>query len=67
MGSNQPRKEDVMSNQMIWSPQELNETRDCVAPRVPVGWSSTDLTDEELQECYRLMAQDYEQMGDPYA
>lgn len=33
--------------------------------KAPRGWSSTDLTDEELAESYRLMGIDYEQ-GDPY-
>ena len=53
-------------SQEIWSAQEVIESLDCLAPRVPAGWASTELTDEELRECYRLMAQDYEQLGDPY-
>jgi hypothetical protein len=64
MGSNQSRKEDVM--QEIWTTKELADSRECLAPRVPAGWQSTELTDEELHECYRLMHQDYEDMGDPY-
>ena len=53
-------------DEMIWSQQELIESNECVAPRIPRGWSSTDLTDDELQECYRLMHQDYEDLQDPY-
>lgn len=50
----------------IWTEEELAESRECLAPRVPAGWQCTELTDEELQECYRLMHQDYEEMKDPY-
>lgn len=54
-------------NNMIWSQQELIESTECVAPRGSCGWASTDLTDAELQECYRLMHQDYEDLQDPYS
>ena len=35
-------------------------------PKAPRGWTSTELTQEELNESFRLMAVDYETMGDPY-
>jgi hypothetical protein len=50
----------------IWTEEELADSYERLAPRVPAGWQSTELTDEELQECYRLMHQDYEEMKDPY-
>jgi hypothetical protein len=50
----------------IWTQEELIDSRECFAPRVPLGWAFTELTDQELQECYQLMAQDYKQLGDPF-
>ncbi|KPL13695.1 hypothetical protein AMJ74_04755 [candidate division WOR_3 bacterium SM1_77] len=35
-------------------------------PSAPRGWSSTDLSQAELEESYRLMGLDYETMGNPY-
>jgi hypothetical protein len=35
-------------------------------PKAPRGWSNTELTQEELNESYKLMQSDYETMGDPY-
>lgn len=32
----------------------------------PRGWSSTDMTQSELDEAYKLMGIDYATMGDPY-
>lgn len=35
-------------------------------PSAPRGWSNTDLSQAELEESYRLMGLDYEELGTPY-
>lgn len=35
-------------------------------PKAPRGWSSTEMTQEELDEAVKLMGIDYATMGDPY-
>lgn len=35
-------------------------------PKAPRGWSSTEMTQKELDEAIKLMGIDYATMGDPY-
>lgn len=39
--------------------------QEAVKTKPPRGWSNTDMTQEELDEAYKLMGMDYEE-GDPY-
>jgi len=39
--------------------------QEAATTKPPRGWSNTDMTQEELDEAYKLMGMDYE-AGDPY-
>lgn len=45
--------------------EELDESKRPI-PEAPRSWRSTDLSPEEWNSYIELMAQDYEDLGDPW-